>query len=84
MNKYIDFLVFKKNLNNNNILLFDAECRICHHKFNHILNKNQENKEIIISKIFDTNNNLLKPLMNSLLNNNENQINYIINILINK
>jgi len=43
MSNHIDFITFKKILNDKNILLFDGHCRIAHFRFNSLL-KNMDQK----------------------------------------
>ena len=84
----IDFIEFKKILNENNIQLFDAQYRIAHHRFNHLnhINRNDQkggsnvnlNNREIISNIIKNRPASLLSLINSLLNKNTIRINYII------
>lgn len=83
----IDFVTFKKILNKNNILLFDCHQRIAHFRYNQIVKTkylhqkgggNLKNSKILLKKIRDKKYNLLNNFVNSLLSNNLNKINYII------
>ncbi len=93
MSNHIDFIDFKKLLNNKNILLFDGQYRIAHFRFNNLLKQleqnggnNETNKSILIDntdKLKDKliNNNLLERLINSLLENNTITTNYIVDLI---
>ena len=85
--KYSDF---KKILNSNNINIYDAQSRIVHWKINNLLNNNNQNnnqnggnidiQDFIINK-FKNKKNLFNIFINSLITNDTNRINYIINII---
>ncbi len=69
----MDFLDFKNCLINHNILLFDAQYRIAHYRFNKYIN---------VKNIGNIDATLLSHLVNGLLNNNQDKINYIKNLII--
>ena len=81
----IDFTSFKNILNKNNILLFDTQYRIAHFRYNELIknfvqiggSKNTEPKQLI-NKINNYNPLLLSHFVDSLVSNNKNKINYII------
>ncbi len=94
MSNHIDFIDFKKLLNNKNILLFDGQYRIAHFRFNNLLKQLEQNggndgnnsQSILIDntdKLKDKliNNNLLERLINSLLENNTITTNYIVDLI---
>jgi hypothetical protein len=77
MTKTIDFFKFKKLLNENDIYLFDSYYRIAHHRFNNLQYNNiPQNKQVggsgKMNKI------ILSRLVNSLLTNNTDRINWIL------
>lgn len=84
----INFLSFKNLLNKYNVLLFDAELRIAHFKYNEYIKSMPQlggatlikNKSLLI-RIYQKKSCLLSHFINSLLSNNLNKINYIINSL---
>ncbi len=77
MSNHIDFLTFKKLLNNKNILLFDGQYRIAHFRFNNLLkNINQTGGT---DKLI--NNCLFERLINSLLENNNQTATYIVSLI---
>lgn len=69
----MNFLEFKKYLNNNNIYLFDSMYRIAYYRFNNINNNN-----MIGGKL---NGNVLQHMIDSLLYNNKQKTNYILSLL---
>jgi hypothetical protein len=83
----IDYISFKKYLNDNDIFLFDSHYRIAHFRYNKLnrlttdqkggnINNNTHN---IMNKL---RNPLLKHFINSLLDNNIEKLNHIINTII--
>lgn len=73
----LNYIDFKDLLYKNKILLYDAELRIAHCRFNNLLN-NIKSKDNFINKLLSKPN-LLSTLIYSLVNNDTNKINYIIN-----
>jgi hypothetical protein len=65
----IDYIAFKKYLNNNNIFLFDSHYRIAHFRYNNLnkLIKNQSGGSINNNIMNKLNMNILKHFINSLL-----------------
>jgi len=93
MSEQLDFLTFKKLLNDNQILLFDGQYRIIHFRFNELF-KNLHQSQIgggiinekpltLIDKIKIKSNGLLEHFIDSLLEKNIIKTNYIINSIIN-
>jgi hypothetical protein len=92
MSNHIDFITFKKLLNNKNILLFDGQYRIIHFRFNNLLANIQQIGGSNLINPYDNklnyltdkliNNYLFDKLINSLLENNNQTTNYIINLII--
>jgi hypothetical protein len=81
MKKYIDF---KNFLNKSNILLFDGECRIAHYNYLQLtkilgqIGGADDSSEILVNKIKNNGENLLKIFVYSLAKNNIERINFIL------
>lgn len=85
MTEIIDFVKFKKHLNNNNIYLFDSQYRIIHYRLNNI-NKligqvgGSNNTQLNILNIINNMNNItLNQLMISVLDKNIDKTSWMIN-----
>ncbi len=89
MNNQIEFTKFKNLLNKHNILLFDGDYRIAHYKYDQILKSigqtggsnnlsNNNDPEFLINKINNRGENLLRIFVYSLVENNLNKTNYIL------
>ena len=85
----IDYISFKNIINEHNINLYDGDIRIAHCRFNNLFYNKLVNNEYLsiiddqnttINKL-KKNPNLLIHLINSLVKNNINKINYIINFI---
>ena len=84
----MNYYNFKKLLNKNNIILYDGNARIIHWKFNKLFNLNQtniqiggniNNYKIIINKL--NKKNLIRNLIDSLIDDNINRTNYILKLI---
>lgn len=87
MTQYIDLLKFKNLLYENKIELFDHDLRISHHRLNNWNNKVDQiggstyhNKTSITQKLNNMSQIHLSHLVNSLLDKNEQKINWILNL----
>ena len=80
----IDYISFKKYLNDNDIFLFDSYYRITHFRYNNLnkMIKNQIGGSINNNIMNKLNNTLLKHFINSLLDKNIEKLNHIINTII--
>ena len=87
MTSFIEIIKFKNILKKNQIELFDHDIRISHHRLCNYLNKNKEqfggsinaNNSIISSKLKNMSQIHLSHLIYSLLDKNEEKINWILN-----
>jgi hypothetical protein len=87
MTSIIELIKFKNILNKNQIVLFDHDIRISHHRLCNWLNKNKEqvggsvnfNNDTISKQLKNMSQIHLSHLVNSLLNKNEEKINWILN-----
>jgi hypothetical protein len=79
----INYIAFKKYLNDNNIFLFDSYYRIAHFRYNNLnkLTGNQKGGSINNDIIHMLNNVMLIHFINSLLDKNINKLNHIINTI---
>ncbi len=81
MKKLIDF---KKFLNKSNIMLFDGEYRVAHYNYLQLVNITGQSggsinsSEFLANKIKNKGENLFKIFVNSLVQNNFDRINYIL------
>jgi hypothetical protein len=75
----INFMKFKKILNDNDILLFDSNYRIAHNRLNNLEKmKNNEQHGGSNFKLSKLNKNILNRLVDSLLSSNTDRTNWII------
>ena len=89
MNNLLEFTKFKKLLNKHNILLFDGDYRIAHYKYDQIVKSmgqsggsnnlsSNYDPEFLIHKINNRGENLLRIFVYSLVENNLNKTNFIL------
>jgi hypothetical protein len=78
----MNIIDFKTILSNNNINLSDAELRIANYRYNHLVKTSQIIDNNFFDKLCIKNKCLVDIFINSLVDNNTNKINYIINSLI--
>jgi len=92
MNNHLEFIEFKKFLNKSNVMLFDGEYRIAHYKYIEIIKllgqsggsnnlSDKNNSKFLINKIKNHGENVLRIFTYSLVENNINKINYILELL---
>jgi hypothetical protein len=77
----INFIDFKKFLGKSNILLFDGDYRIAHYNYLQLLEQVGGSKfspDYLANKIKNNGDTLFKIFINSLVNNNFERINYIL------
>ena len=79
MKKFIDF---KNFLNKYNIMLFDGDCRIAHYHYLQLNNSFNQTGGSLANKIKNNGQNLLRIFVYSLVTNNVNRINYILEKII--
>jgi len=77
--KTVKFITFKKYLIKHNILLFDADYRIAHYRFNNMIQTGGSKK--ILHKITTQDDILLKYFIDSLLTNDNSEIKFIKSIV---
>ena len=77
--KIVTFTTFKKYLIKHNVLLFDADYRIAHFRFNNIIQTGGSKK--ILHKITIQNDILLKYFIDSLLTNDNSELKFINSII---
>ena len=77
--KIVTFTTFKKYLIKHNVLLFDADYRIAHFRFNNIIQTGGSKK--ILHKITIQNDILLKYFIESLLTNDNSELKFINSII---
>lgn len=78
----MNLLDFKNILINNNIYLSDAQLRISNYRFNNLVNNNKLDESSIFDKLCQKNKCLIDIFINSLVNNDNIKINYILNSII--
>lgn len=77
--KLVNFVTFKKYLIKHNILLFDADYRIAHFRFNNMIQTGGSKK--VLHKITMQNDLLLKYFIDSLLTNDNSELKFIKSII---
>ena len=77
--KIVTFTTFKKYLIKHNVLLFDADYRIAHFRFNNMIQTGGSKK--ILHKITIQNDILLKYFIDSLLTNDNSELKFINSII---
>lgn len=88
MSLFIDFLTFKNILNKKQIHLFDSQYRISHVRYNNLIQSLPQyggadinNSITLLNIINEKHHNLLNVFIQSLINNNQTRIKYILNNL---
>ena len=87
MNNQLDFIKFKNILNKHNILLFDGEYRIALYNYTQVIKSLEKSEEetnnnfFLINKIKNLRENLLRIFIYSLVQNDINKINYILELV---
>ena len=87
MNNQLDFIKFKNILNKHNILLFDGEYRIALYNYTQVIKSLEKSEEetnndfFLINKIKNLRENLLRIIIYSLVQNDINKINYILELV---
>ena len=74
----IDFSYFKKYLTKYDILLFDANYRIAHFRYNKLIQNGGSKNKNLLRKIKNHNRIMLRIFIESLLENNNQKIEYIV------
>jgi hypothetical protein len=77
--KLVNFITFKKYLIKHNILLFDADYRIAHFRFNNMIQTGGSRK--VLHKITSHDEILLKYFIDSLLTNDNSELKFIKSIV---
>jgi hypothetical protein len=77
--KLVKFVTFKKYLIKHNILLFDADYRIAHFRFNNMIQTGGSKK--VLHKITSRDEILLKYFIDSLLTNDNSELKFIKSIV---